>query len=109
MAAGPRLTQKWATVACHLAPNSYRGSRSAGANGRRAVVVRGTNGMAPLPEKNRAPSIDGALQVTRSSVKLYAIKTLIDRAECVANDWSEDHQGGDNNNSYENEYKSIFN
>jgi hypothetical protein len=65
--------------------------------------------MAPLPEKNRAPSIDGALQVTRSSVKLYAIKTLIDRAECVANDWSEDHQGGDNNNSYENEYKSIFN
>jgi hypothetical protein len=38
--------------------------------------------------KSEAPSVDGASQVTRSSVKLYAIKTLIDRAECVTNNWS---------------------
>jgi hypothetical protein len=59
-------------------------------NGNHAAAAAQT--MAAVPrltrKKSEAPSVDGASQVTRSSVKLYAIETLINRAECVTNNWS---------------------
>lgn len=43
---------------------------------------------------------DRVPQVARILEKLYAIEAFVDRAEGIANDRTEDHQGRDNDNGY---------